>query len=341
MVTSDLLPRIAVLGSGGWGRNHVRTWFELGALALVCDPDQNRLDAIADSIPGIESSTDPAAALARDDIDAVVLATPVPTHHELAMAALYAGKDVLVEKPLALDLPSALAMVETAERLGRVLAVGHVLEYHPAVEALHELLRDRVLGNLRWLYSNRLNLGRVRTAEDVLWSFATHDIAMILRIVGRDPDVVSCRGGAYLSPGIADTTFTSLSFPGGVEAEVFVSWLHPFKEHRLVVVGEEASAVFDDTAETARKLVIYPYAVDWSDPAAPMTTREEVCPVPIGTTAPLIAECMHFLDRIIDRAPPIADGRSGLRALRVLEAARRSMAGRGAPIQLDVHGAGM
>lgn len=338
MTTPPTTPRIAVLGSGGWGRNHVRTWHDLGALTLVCDPAEDRLAQIAPTIPGVDTSLDPGEAFERDDIDGVVLATPAPTHAELAIRAMEAGKDVLVEKPLAVAVPAAEAMVAAAARTGRLLMVGHVLEYHPAVLALHDLLERGELGRLRWLYSNRLNLGRVRTAEDVLWSFSPHDIALLLRLAGDDPQTVSCRGGSYLSPGIADTAFLGLSFPGGVEAQVFASWLHPFKEQRLVVVGEEAMAVFDDTKPSADKLTIHPYRIDWSDPVAPMTERGDARSVAIADTAPLTAECQHFLDRIVDREQPLTDGPSGLRVLRVLDAGNRSMAAGGASVPLPVAG---
>jgi len=337
-MTRPTAPRIAVLGSGGWGRNHVRTWHELGALALVCDPAEERLEAIAPMIPGIETSTDPEAALERDDIDGVVLATPAPTHASLAIQAMEAGKDVLVEKPLAIDLPSAERMVETADRTGRVLMVGHVLEYHPAVVALHDLLDRGELGPLRWLYSNRLNLGRVRTAEDVLWSLAPHDIALMLRLTGQDPRSITCRGGAYLSPGVPDTAFLGLSFSNGVEAQVFASWLHPFKEQRLVVVGEHAMAVFDDTLDNEHKLTVQRYQVDWSHPDAPVTERRAGEPIDIARTPPLRAECEHFLERVRDGGQPLTDGRSGLRVLQVLDAGHRSMAAGGAPVGMAVAG---
>lgn len=337
-MTTSSTPRIAVLGSGGWGRNHVRTWHELGALALVCDPAADRLEAIGPTIPGVETSTVPTSAFEREDIDGVVLATPAPTHAALAIQAMESGKDVLVEKPLAVEVADGEKMVAAADRTGRLLMVGHVLEYHPAVLALHQLLLHGELGRLRWLYSNRLNLGRVRTAENVLWSFSPHDIAMLLRLAGTDPETVTCRGGSYLTPGVADTAFMGLSFPGGVEAQVFASWLHPFKEQRLIVVGDRGMAVFDDTVAAPGKLVITPYEVDWTDPAAPMTQRGEGHPVDVAATSPLTAECQHFLDRIKDRQQPLTDGRSGLRVLEVLEAGNRSMRADGAPTSLRMAG---
>ena len=203
----DSTPRVAVLGAGGWGRNHVRTFHELGALALVCDPDAARTDEVRSSYPGVDTAPTPDAALQRDDIDGIVVATPAVTHADLAVAAVEAGKDVLVEKPLAIDVESAERVVAAAEAAGAVLLVGHVLEYHPAVRRLHELVGSGEVGDLRWAYSHRLNLGRVRTVENTLWSFAPHDVALLIGLAGTDPETVTCRGGAYLTPGIEDVAF--------------------------------------------------------------------------------------------------------------------------------------
>jgi len=328
-------PRVAVLGAGGWGRNHVRTWHSLGALAVVCDPDPRRRADVRKDL-GVEVVSDAAEVIGRDDIDVIVVATPVPTHHDLAVAALRAGHDVLVEKPLAIDLPAAEEVVRVADECGAVLAVGHVLEHHPAVRRLSALVAEGALGELRWMTSHRLSLGQVRTAEDVLWSFAPHDIAMLLRLNGGPPEAVTSRGGAYLTAGIADAAFCGLSFPGGVEAQILTSWLHPFKEQRLVVVGSEAMAVFDDTKPAAEKLVLQPYDLEHRDDGhPPTTTKGEPRAVPVGDALPLTEECRHFLERVVDRGRPLTDGRSGLDVLRVLAAADRSKAAGGTPVALE------
>ncbi len=250
--------RIAVLGCGAWGVNHVRVWSGLGRLAMVCDPDSRRLDALAVSHPDVRRTSDPYDVFADRDVTAVVVAAPAAMHAELALAALDAGKDVLVEKPLAVSVSEAEKAVELAEATGRVLMVGHVLEYHPAVTKLRELIETGALGKLLYLYSNRLNFGRVRTEENALWSFAPHDVALLLRLMGEMPDEVAVRGGAYLSDGIADASLMSLQFPKSVPAHVFVSWLHPFKEQRFVAVGDRQMAVFDDTAPWGRSFSCTP-----------------------------------------------------------------------------------
>jgi UDP-2-acetamido-3-amino-2,3-dideoxy-glucuronate N-acetyltransferase len=332
---------VAVLGAGGWGRNHVRTFHQLGALALVCDPDPERRAEVGKTCAGVDVSADPAEALRRDDIEGVVLATPAPTHAELGLAVVESGKDVLVEKPLALDVASGAYLVQAAQQRGAVLMVGHVLEYHPAVRKLREVLDAGELGPLRWAASNRLGLGRVRSVENVLWSFASHDIALLLGLVGREPEQVTCRGGAYVSAGVEDVTFLGLSFPGGVEAEVSASWLHPFKERRLVLVGERAMAVFDDTAPPERMLTLAPYEVDMPPGAAPAIRASEAVALPIDDASPLSVECRHFLERILDRGTPLTDGPSGLRVLRVLEAGGRSLATGGAPVRMGGDEAGL
>jgi UDP-2-acetamido-3-amino-2,3-dideoxy-glucuronate N-acetyltransferase len=310
---------VAVLGCGAWGLNHVRVFARLGVLAVACDEDQARLAEVKARHPGLETSTDPDLVLARPDVTAVVVATPPAKHADLAQRALAAGKDVLVEKPLALSAAEGERLVAAAERFGRVLAVGHVLEYHPAVEALGRLVAEGRLGRVRYASSNRLNLGRLRAVENVLWSFAPHDVAILLRLFG-DPVEVSCTGAP------PDTALLALEF-GDVRAHVFVSWLHPFKEHRLVVVGDRAMAVFDDLEPWASKLVVHPYRVDAAD-GVPVARRGEAEPVPLVAGEPLVAQAEAFL-----AGRPRADGRSALAVLRVLECAERG----GSGVTQDVH----
>jgi UDP-2-acetamido-3-amino-2,3-dideoxy-glucuronate N-acetyltransferase len=331
---SDHTPRIAVLGAGGWGWNHVRTFAELGSLALVCDPDPLKLDAVRHSYPGVATTSDPIRACAAPDIDGVVLATPAPTHADLALAALEAGKDVLVEKPLAMDLAAGQAVVDTATRRQAVLMVGHVFEYHAAVRRLRLLVQEGALGPLRWLYSTRLNFGRVRVVENALWSFAPHDIALLTGLVGEEPETISCRGGAYLSGGVEDVAFLGLSFRGGVEGQVSVSWLYPIKERKVVVVGETAMVVFDDLAPPDRRLVLYPYRVNRALDRVPEEVAGEPEVIPVAGRPALTEECAHFIARIRDRGRPLTDGPSAMRTLRILDAASRSLASGSAPVSL-------
>lgn len=332
---------VAVLGCGPWGRNHVRTWDRLGVLRVVCDPDQARLAEVKAEHAEVETDSDPAFVLARGDVDAVVVATPAATHVALALAALEAGKDVLVEKPMATTVADGERLVATAERLGRVLAVGHLLEHHPAVEALVTLVHAGALGRLHSLSANRLNLGRIRSGENALWSLAPHDIALLLRLLDREPEEVACTPGGALQPGVADTTRTTLRFAGGVRAHIVSSWFHPFKEHRLVVAGEAGMAVFDDTAPWAEKLVTYPHRVEWGPGQVPVAQRGERRPQPLEPDPPLERQARAFLAAVRSRRPPRNDGRSGLAVLRVLAAAQRSLDADGAPQALtpsgDVH----
>jgi UDP-2-acetamido-3-amino-2,3-dideoxy-glucuronate N-acetyltransferase len=317
-------PSIAVLGCGAWGANHVRVFEQLGALRVACDADQARLAELKAVHPDVETGSDPAFVLARHDITAVVVATPPATHAELALEALEAGKDVLVEKPMALSIEDGQRLVETAERARRVLAVGHLMEYHPAVRRLQELIAEGALGRVREIYAHRLNLGKIRLVESALWNLATHDVAIMQRLLGTTPQEVSCSASQGVRAGVADSTLTTLRFPGDVRAHSFASWLHPFKEHRLVVVGDRHMAVFDDTADWPAKLVLYPHRVDWIDGQLPLAQRGEAVPVPLTPAEPLRAQAEAFLEACGTGQPPMADGHEGLAVLRVLDAAQRS-----------------
>jgi len=314
--------RVAVVGCGYWGRNLVRNFAELGALRALVDTSKTAVDALVAKYGG-RAMTLPQA-LDDSAIDAVVIAAPAAQHFALAMEALGAGKHVFVEKPLALNLDEAEKLVACAERADRRLMVGHLLHYHSAFIKLKELLRQGELGRLHYVYSNRLNLGKIRREEDVLWSFAPHDISMILSLVGQEPVSVHATGSYYLHDRIADVTMTHLAFPGGERAHVFVSWLHPFKEQKLVVVGSEAMAVFDDSEPWASKLVIFKHRLDWRD-GTPMPHKAEGLPIQLDEVEPLKAECQHFLECIAGSSTPRTDGREGLRVLSVLKQASRAL----------------
>jgi predicted dehydrogenase/acetyltransferase-like isoleucine patch superfamily enzyme len=263
-------------------------------------------------------------ALADEEIDAVAIAAPAALHYRLAKEALKAGKHVFVEKPLSLEPAEARELCELAERLDRRLMVGHLLQYHSAFLKLKELVREGRLGRLHYLYSNRLNLGKIRREEDILWSFAPHDLSMILSLVGSEPTGVAAVGGYYLHDAIADVTTTTLSFPGGERAHVFVSWLHPFKEQKLVIVGSDAMAVFDDGEPWERKLLLYPHKVAWKD-NLPVPAKAEALPVEVAHDEPLKQELGHFLDCVLTGATPRTDGREGLRVLSVLQRASQAL----------------
>ena len=288
--------RVAVVGAGYWGKNLVRNFREIGSLAVVCDRDPS-VEALCRGGDGdVRYEADFAAVLADPQISAVALATPAVTHYEMASAALIAGKDVFVEKPLAVELSDGERLVATAQERRRVLMVGHVLRYHPAILKIQELVRDGALGKIQYVYSNRLNIGKIRSEENILWSFAPHDISVILALLGESPGKVFCRGAAYLNRQVFDVTMSYLDFPSGVQAHIFVSWLHPVKEQKLVVVGSEKMAVFDDTADD--KLLLYPHRVEWRN-RIPTAIKAAAEIVPLEQREPLRAECEHFVEGVV------------------------------------------
>jgi predicted dehydrogenase len=297
----------------------------------VCDTSEGTLERLRARFPDVRIDSDLSKVLADPTVNGVVIATPAETHNRVALAAIEAGKDVLVEKPLTLDVAEGERLVAEAQARGRILMVGHLLEYHPAVLRLRELISSGDLGELRYVYSNRLNLGKVRREENILWSFAPHDIAIMLRLVGAMPREVCATGGAYLQAKIADVTVTSLEFESGVRGHIFVSWLHPYKEQRLVVVGSRRMAVFDDVRSSG-KLMIYDQGVEFVD-GEPIARTSDGVAEPLADAEPLRRQSEAFLECIRTRSKPLTDGESGLRVLRVLHAAERSLAEGGLPMQ--------
>ena len=323
---------IAVVGAGYWGKNLVRNFAQLNALHTVCEANTELHTQLQHTAHGAEFVTSFEQVLQNPEIEGVVIATPAITHARLTAQALKAGKDVFCEKPLALSYNEARQLHELAQEHERMLMVGHILEYHPAILRLRELIAQEELGAIRYIYSNRLNLGKVRQEENILWSFAPHDIAVILRLIGDLPFQVMASGGAYIQPNIADITMTQLSFDNGVSAHIFVSWLNPFKEQKLVVVGAKKMAVFDDVAKS---LILYDQRVDL-EAGQPVPVKGEGQPVAFGEQEPLRAECQAFLDAISSRQPPLTDSKSGMRVLRVLQAAQRSLITQGQNILLPM-----
>ena len=320
--------KVVVVGCGYWGHNLVRNFAEIGALGAVCETRPEGREIARKIAPGttLLSSFEDSLATGAP----LVIATQAETHHALAKRALLAGRDVFVEKPLALTFQEGEELVRLAADADRILMVGHILEFHPAVKRLRELVRDE-LGEIYYLYSTRLSLGKVRREENILWSFAPHDVAVILRLVGGMPIEVAAAGGTYLQPGIADVTLTTMLFDGGVRAHIHVSWLHPFKEQRLVVIGSKKMATFDDVA---KRLEIFDRRVELGS-GDPVPVRGDGVLVPFDGTEPLRIECEAFLDAVRTRRPPLTDGATGLRVLEVLEAAQRSLERHGAAVALD------
>ena len=316
--------KIAVIGSGYWGKNLVRNYHALGALKLICDKNETVLQGFREQYPDIETCMAFSDVLSREDIQGVAIATPAETHYSLAREALLAGKHVYVEKPLVLDEKEGQELIHLAGEHNLVLMVGHLLQYHPVFIRLRELASTGELGRINYIYSNRLNLGQIRREENILWSFAPHDISMILSLAGEEPERVSATGGYYLHRKIADVTTTHLDFPSGLKAHIFVSWLHPFKEQKLVVVGEKKMAVFDDTMPWKDKLLLYPHEIRWEN-NVPVPARAQPERVEIAQDEPLKAECAHFLECMSNGSSPITDGREGLRVLKVLNAAQEAL----------------
>jgi UDP-2-acetamido-3-amino-2,3-dideoxy-glucuronate N-acetyltransferase len=316
---------IACVGAGRWGKKLARTFNELRALRSICEINSQTRVSLTGHYPDALITANLQDILDDPQIRGVCIATPAATHASLVRRALIAGKDVFVEKPLALVLDEATALVELAASHNSVLMIGHILWYHPAMVRLKELVARGDLGRIRYIYSNRLNLGTVRNEENILWSFAPHDISAILGLLNETPNHVHAEGGSYINRSIPDITVTLLSFPSGVKAHIFVSWLHPFKDQRLIVVGEQKMAVFDDTVEKD-KLVIYPHSVTW-DGNLPVVHKAEGEAVPVEISEPLNNECRHFLECIETRQTPRTDGLEALRVLSVLQQCQAGLDG--------------
>jgi UDP-2-acetamido-3-amino-2,3-dideoxy-glucuronate N-acetyltransferase len=315
--------KIAVIGAGYWGRNLVRNFAGLGALSAVCDSNTETLRALAEQYPLCRTFVSYAEVLRDETIRAVAIAMPAEGHADAVREALLAGKDVFVEKPLCLSIKEGEELVTLAKKQDLILMVGHLLWYHPAVLKLKELIRAGELGRIQYIYSNRLNLGKIRREENILWSFAPHDISVILGLLNESPDGVRAQGGYYLHQRIADVTISLLSFPSGVKAHIFVSWLHPFKEQKLIVVGDRKMAVFDDL-EKKDKLLLYPHSIDWKD-NLPIANKADAQRVELEQGEPLRAECQHFLDCVATRTRPRTDGEEGLRVLSVLQRCQEAL----------------
>ena len=319
------MTKVAVVGCGQWGKNLVRNFHELGALAAISDNDGECASAMSQryGVPALPIQK----ILDLDAIDSVVIATPAKVHASLASLALEANKHIFVEKPLALTLQEADRIRYIAESRNRIVLVGHLLRYHPAFVRLQQIIDDGLLGKIQYIYSHRLNLGKVKSEEDVFWSFAPHDISMILAVAGEEPHLVRSIGHCYLQKSISDVMSTHLSFSNDVNAHIFVSWLHPFKEQKFVVIGGEAMAVFDDGEPWPHKLKLFRHQMLWTG-GAPLVRKAEAENVEIEPEEPLSVECRHFIDCIVRRRQPLTDLREGIAVLQVLKAASEAVIAR-------------
>jgi len=324
--------RICVVGCGHWGKNLTRNFLRLGCLHAVCESDPVRLDEqrALYSVQGFSSLEE---ALSNPEISAVAIATPAEHHAAAALAALRAGKDVFVEKPLALRWQDGLEMSQTARCSGRILMVGHLLLYHPAVLKIKSILDSGELGRLDYIYSNRLSMGKIRREENALWSFAPHDISVILMLMGGLPFQASAVGGAYIQPNVADVTLSNLLFDHGTRAHIFVSWLHPYKEQRLVVIGSKKMIVFEDTRPTD-KLVLYNKQIAWQNGNFEVK-QPKGDSIAFDAQEPLQLECAHFIECVTTRRNPRTPGEDGVAVLQVLQACQRSLQMNGDPVQVS------
>ncbi len=319
---------IGQIGLGYWGKNIFRNLYELGVLHTAVDVDSKSIENLSKSYSDVNFRTSIDDVLDNPEIKAVVISTPAATHYELTKKALLHDKDVFVEKPLALTYKEGEELVKLSEKRGRILMVGHILQYHPAVEKLKQLISSGEIGKIQYIYSNRLNIGKLRTEENILWSFAPHDISAILMLMEEEPIKVHAWGGDYINNGIHDITLTMLEFKSGVKAHIFVSWLHPYKEQKLIVVGTKAMAVFDDVSD--EKLVLYPHKIEWKNGKIPVAEKAEKVVIPVRNEEPLKLELKYFVECVVSRAKPRTDGKEGLMVLKVLEEAQKDLGARNA-----------
>jgi UDP-2-acetamido-3-amino-2,3-dideoxy-glucuronate N-acetyltransferase len=321
---------IAVIGCGYWGKNLVRNFAELGALHTICDSSPEVLSKIGSLYPKVGKETSLEAILANKEIKGVVISSPAALHYSMAKQALLADKDVFVEKPITSKSSHAQELVELAEKRKRILMVGHLMLYHPAVHILKHHIQSGDLGEIYYLYSTRVNLGQVRSDESALWRLAPHDISLFLYLLESVPEVVSAQGISYVQPNLEDVVFITLKFPEKVLAHIHASWLDPHKIRQLTAVGSKKMAVFDDM-DPEHKLRIYDQGVvdDYDKLASPSGTlalRSEGVFLPrVDLAEPLSLECRHFLECIENRATPLSDGKQGLEVVRILEKIEKVM----------------
>lgn len=331
---------LAVIGAGYWGPNLIRNFSQLADcnLKAIADLEEENLRRISDSYPKAKKTSLTSEVFQAEEIEAVVIATTAETHYELAREALEAGKDVFVEKPLTLDVQHGRELVELAEERGRILMVGHLLLYHPAVKRLKDYVDSGELGDLYYVYSTRVSLGQVRKSENALWSFAPHDVYVVTYLLDEKPEKVTATGESYLRDGVFDVAFIALHFPDRKLAHIHVSWLDPHKIRKITLVGSRKMVVFDDT-ESAEKIRLYDKGVDYrpafADYPESLSLRIGDIHIPkVDATEPLRLECQHFIDCVANRQRPLSDGENGLEVVEILKAAQRSLDAGGQPVEL-------
>lgn len=323
LITPQSSRSILHIGLGYWGKNLLRNLYELSVLHTACDLNEKLIEEIKKELPDINYTTNIDEALINENIKAVVISTPAKTHYEIAKKALLSGKDVFVEKPLAMNIKEAEELVSIAKERKKVLMVGHLLNYHPAVKKLKEIIKNGDIGKIQYIYSNRLNIGKIRTEENVLFSLAPHDISITLSIAKEEPEKIKAFGGSYITKAIEDIAVINLSFKNDLKAHIFVSWLNPFKEQKFVVVGSEGMLVFDDVSKD--KLFLYPHKIEWQEGKIPVAKKENGKIIEIEQSEPLKLEILHFIECIEKRQTPLTDGEEGLKVLKVLSIAQSQL----------------
>ena len=320
------LKNIALVGAGYWGKNLARSLSELGVLHSICDQAEEIRESMQKLYKDVSVTGAFESVLKDKAVAGIFLASPAVMHFEQAKQALLAGKHVFVEKPLSLKVEDAEELIKLAETQEKILFVGHILHYHPAVIKMKKIIAEGTIGKLQYIYSNRLNLGKIRTEENILWSFAPHDISIILSLIGEEPSYIDCSGNNFLHPDIADITMTNLKFPSGVGAHIFVSWLNPVKEQKLIVTGSKGMLVFEDTKPMDEKLVFYPHTIEWKN-SIPVPQKADPSFIRLSDIweEPLKAECSAFLKAVETGKEPLTSGKEGLKVLKVLKACQSSI----------------
>jgi predicted dehydrogenase len=330
---------VAVVGAGAWGKNHIRVFSEIPNVQLkyICDSDPSKLSALQKNYPQLKLVDNIKPILQDPEVKGVVVASSAVSHYSLSKELLVADKDVLVEKPMALDTKEAEEILEIAEKRGRILMVGHLLIYHPVVDRLKEMIASGELGDIYYIYTQRVNLGVIRQDENALLSFAPHDLSVILYLLGEEPVMVSAHGESYIQNGIEDVVFMSLRFSDGKMANIHLSWLDPHKLRRVTIVGSKKMVVFDDM-EASEKLKVYDKGVgntSYSTYGEYLSLRFGDITIPsVKVGEPLRTEAEHFIQCIESRKEPKTGGRDGLKVVKILMAAQRSLKEKGTPIAL-------
>lgn len=307
---------IGIVGLGYWGKNILRNLYELNVLHTACDFSSEIIEERKKSFPNVNYTQNFDDLIINPEIKAIAIATPAVTHYELARKAILADKDVFIEKPMTISLKEAEDLVRLAEEKGKIIMVGHILQYHPAILKLKELISQGVIGDIIYIYTHRVNVGKIRTDENVWWSLAPHDVSLILMLTNSEPYRTYYQGVSFINEGIDDIALVSLEFERGIKGHIFVSWWHPNKEQKLVVIGTEGMLIFDDT--TKEKLFYYPHKVEWKN-GIPQAKKEEMQIIPIESREPLKEEMIHFVECVKERKKPKTDGYEGLRVMKVLE----------------------